>query len=149
MACSVQGRPKKARQVKRKVMSMLIICFDIEGTVHKELILAGQSVKPTHTTVKLYCDCVKMCEDFGPNFGDKRTGYCITTRHHLAFLFSPRNCLPNATRQPSCYPTFLFPRLKVKLKGSHFYTIEVMEAESQAVLNTLTEHDFQDAFKIW
>jgi hypothetical protein len=26
-------------------------------------------------------------------------------------------------------------------------TTEVIEAESQAVLNTLTEHDFQDAFK--
>jgi hypothetical protein len=25
--------------------------------------------------------------------------------------------------------------------------MEVMEAESQVVLNTLTEHDFQDAFK--
>jgi hypothetical protein len=25
----------------------------------------------------------------------------------------------------------------------------VIEAELQAVLNTLTEHDFQDAFKIW
>jgi hypothetical protein len=25
----------------------------------------------------------------------------------------------------------------------------VIEEESQAVLNTLTEHDFQDAFKTW
>jgi hypothetical protein len=25
----------------------------------------------------------------------------------------------------------------------------VLEAESQAVLNTLTEHDFQDAFRKW
>jgi hypothetical protein len=25
----------------------------------------------------------------------------------------------------------------------------VIEAESQGVLNTLTEHDFQDAFKKW
>jgi hypothetical protein len=25
----------------------------------------------------------------------------------------------------------------------------VIEAESQAVLNTLNEHDFQDAFKKW
>jgi hypothetical protein len=41
----------------------------------------------------------------------------------------------------------LFPRLKIKLKGRHFDTAEVMEAESQAVLNTLTELDFQDAFK--
>jgi hypothetical protein len=37
--------------------------------------------------------------------------------------------------------------LKIKLKGRHFDTIEVIEAQSQAVLNTLTEHDFQDAFK--
>jgi hypothetical protein len=31
--------------------------------------------------------------------------------------------------------------LKVKLKGRHFDTIEVMEAESRAVLNSLTEHE--------
>jgi hypothetical protein len=41
----------------------------------------------------------------------------------------------------------LFPRLKIKLKSSHFDTLEMMEAESQAVLYTLTEHDFSDAFK--
>jgi hypothetical protein len=37
--------------------------------------------------------------------------------------------------------------LKVKLKGLHFDTLEVIEAELQAVPSTLTEHDFQDAFK--
>jgi hypothetical protein len=37
----------------------------------------------------------------------------------------------------------LFPQLK----GRHFNTIEMIEADLQAVLNTLTEHDFQDAFK--
>jgi hypothetical protein len=41
----------------------------------------------------------------------------------------------------------LFPRLKIKLKGRHFDTIEMIEAESQAVLNTLTEYDLLDAFK--
>jgi hypothetical protein len=43
--------------------------------------------------------------------------------------------------------TFLFPQLKIKLKGRHFDTIEAMEADLQLVLNTLTEHDFQDAFR--
>jgi hypothetical protein len=37
----------------------------------------------------------------------------------------------------------------MKLKGRCFDTIEVIEARSQAVLNTLTDHDFQDAFKKW
>jgi hypothetical protein len=36
--------------------------------------------------------------------------------------------------------------MKIKLKVRHFGTIDVVEAESQAVLNTSTEHDFQDAF---
>jgi hypothetical protein len=47
-----------------------------------------------------------------------------------------------------CYFS-LFPQLRIKRKGCRFDTIEVIEAESQAVLNTLTEHDFQDAFKKW
>jgi hypothetical protein len=41
----------------------------------------------------------------------------------------------------------LFSPLKIKLKDRHFDTDEVIEAESQAVLNTLTGHNFQDEFK--
>jgi hypothetical protein len=37
--------------------------------------------------------------------------------------------------------------LKIKLKDRHFDTTEVMEAEPQAVLNSLTEQGFQDAFQ--
>jgi hypothetical protein len=39
--------------------------------------------------------------------------------------------------------------LKIKLKDRHLDWIEVIGAESQAVLNTLTELGFQDAFKKW
>jgi hypothetical protein len=35
------------------------------------------------------------------------------------------------------------------MKGRHFDTTEVIETESQAVLYTLGEHDFQDAFRKW
>jgi hypothetical protein len=35
----------------------------------------------------------------------------------------------------------------MKLKDLHFDAVEVIRAESQAVLNTHSEHDFQDAFK--
>jgi hypothetical protein len=40
----------------------------------------------------------------------------------------------------------VFLQLKIKLRGRHFNTILVIEAESQALLNTVTKHDFQDAF---
>jgi hypothetical protein len=36
--------------------------------------------------------------------------------------------------------------LNIRLKGRHCDTTEVMEAESQVLLNSLTKHDFQDAF---
>jgi len=42
----------------------------------------------------------------------------------------------------------LFPKLKIKLKGRQFQTEEI-QAESQAVLNTLRENDFQECFKNW
>jgi hypothetical protein len=35
------------------------------------------------------------------------------------------------------------------MKGHHFDTTEVIVAESQVALNTVTEHDYQDAFKKW
>jgi hypothetical protein len=70
------------------------------------------------------------------------------TNSHLLFHleFFTKN---NMTVVPHPPYSSLFPRLKIKMKDRHFDTIEVIEAESQAVLNTLTEHDFQDAFDKW
>jgi hypothetical protein len=56
--------------VKSTVKSTLVTSFDIKGIVHKELVLAGQTVKPAFWC-GLYCVCVNMCEDFPTNFGDK------------------------------------------------------------------------------
>jgi hypothetical protein len=76
-------RPKKARQLKSKVKSILIIFFGTKGIVHKEIIL--------HTTVMFYAEFMHMCKYFAPNFGDKRTGCSIITTNHLALPSSPGN----------------------------------------------------------
>jgi hypothetical protein len=44
---------------------------------------------------------------------------------------------------------FLFPKVVLKLKGRRFDTTEEFQAESQRVLDTLTEKGFQEAFKKW
>jgi hypothetical protein len=41
-------RPKKTRQAKSKVNGMPIIFFDIKEIVHKEFVLAGQSVNSAY-----------------------------------------------------------------------------------------------------
>jgi hypothetical protein len=97
-----------------------------------------------------YGDCVKMCKDFAPNFGNKRTGCSITTMHRLTLPFPLGNLLTkdNVTVGPHP-PIFLFPQTKIELKCRHIDTIEAIEAELQEVLKTLTEPDFQDAFREW
>jgi hypothetical protein len=79
---------KRARQVKSKAKSILIIFFDIKGTVHREFFLAGQTVNFAYYRDVLWC-LRKMWEDFALNIGDKRTGCCIMTTHCLTLPFSP------------------------------------------------------------
>jgi hypothetical protein len=83
--------------------------------------------------VTFYGDCMRICEDFALNFGDRRTGCCIMTTHHITLLFyqNQHYCCPHPSQSDDLDPRdfSLFPCLKMKLKGHHFDTIEVIEAE--------------------
>jgi len=48
-------RPKKARQVRSKVKVMLIVFFDMEGIVHYEYVLQGQTVNQQFYLQVLKC----------------------------------------------------------------------------------------------
>jgi hypothetical protein len=68
--------------------------------------------------------------------------------HRLTLPFSIRDfdqkqhdCRPPPT------PLFSVSSIDDKTEELHFDTTEVIEAESQAVMNIRTEHDFQNAFK--
>jgi len=57
--------------------------------------------------------------------------------------------IPHKPYSPDLAPCyfFLFPKMKLELKGRRFDTIEGIQAESQRVLDTLIEKDFQEAFQ--
>jgi hypothetical protein len=109
MPCWVQSKPKKARQMKSKVKSTLIIFFSIKGIIHKEFDLTGQTIQFC-ILLRYFTAAVKMCNDFIPNFGDKRTGSCITAMHCLTLPFSPGIFYQ---KQHDCHPSpvtiFCFP----------------------------------------
>jgi len=44
---------------------------------------------------------------------------------------------------------FIFSKTKLKLKGRRFDTSEEIQAESQRLLDTMIEKDFQEAFQKW
>jgi histone-lysine N-methyltransferase SETMAR len=149
-------RPIKVRQVNRNVKSMLIIFFDIKGIVHNEFVLSGQTVNSAY-----YCDILQLLREnvrrLLPELWQQKN--CLLHHDnillHTSFFtkeFLTKNNMTVILHQPyspdlAPCDFSLVPRLKIKLKGCCFDTIEVIEAESQAVLNTLTEHNFQDAFK--
>jgi hypothetical protein len=66
--------------------------------------------------------------------------------HQGIFYQKQHDCDPPPTLLACLAPCdfALFPRLKIELKGRHF---DMIKAESQVVLNTLTEHYFQEAFR--
>jgi len=57
--------------------------------------------------------------------------------------------IPHPPYSPDLAPCdfFLFSKMKLKLEGRRFDNIEGIQAESQRVLDTLTEKDFQEAFQ--
>ena len=58
--------------------------------------------------------------------------------------------VPHPPYSPDLAPRdFLFPELKMKLKGRRFQTLEEIQAEVQAVLNMLRENDLNECFKNW
>ena len=58
--------------------------------------------------------------------------------------------LPHPPYSPDLTPCdFLFPKMKLQLWGCHFDTLEEIQRESQNVLGTLREQEFQHAFQQW
>ena len=151
-------RPKKARQVRSNIKSMLICFFDQKGIVHKEFVPPGQTVNAA-----FYVEVLRrLRENVRRKRPDQWQNNTWLLHHdnapaHAALLtrrFLTDNnmtVVPHPPYSPDLAPSdfFLFPKLKMKLKGRRFQTVEEIQAESQAVLNTLRENDFQECFKNW
>jgi transposase len=59
--------------------------------------------------------------------------------------------IPQPPYSPDLAPFYicLFPKIKLNLRGNRFVTIEEIQAESSRVHDTLTEKNFQEAFRKW
>jgi hypothetical protein len=126
---------------------MLIIFFDIKRNVHKEFVLADKTVNSSY-----YCDLLRRLHENVRRLRSELWGQKIRLFHHNSvshFLFHQGISFSKNNTANVPHPSYvsLFPRLEIELKGRHFDTIEVTEAESHAVLNIFREHGFQDTFK--
>jgi hypothetical protein len=101
---------EKARWVKSKVKSMLFHSVWHQSDCSKRFRPGKPKQSIPRATVTFYGDSVKMCSDFAPNFGDKRTGCCITTTRRLTLLFLSEYLTKNNMTAVRTHPTILcFP----------------------------------------
>jgi hypothetical protein len=108
---------------------------------HSQWIRPDRPKSIPYTTVIFYSNCVKMWEGFAPNFGDKQNWllHQDNAPSHTSFF---TRAFP--TKHDCCPPPptpLLFPYLKTKLRGHHFDTIEVIEAEQNTTSRMHLKYD--------
>jgi hypothetical protein len=101
-----------------------------------------------------------MCDKKDRNFGATTTGsFTIhdNTPSHTSLKttqFVTNNnmvIIPNSPYSSllALCDFFLFPKLKMKLKGRHFETVSDIQREPQAVLDSIKVNDFHGASEAW
>jgi len=150
-------KPKKVRQNRSATKSKLIVFFDIRGTGHHEFAPEGQTVN-----AGFYCNVLcylrediqwKRPEPWHAGIwllhdDNAPSHQALETREFLAH--NSIITLSHPPYSPDLAPCnfFLFPKMKLQLKGRRFDTVEI-QRESQNVLGMLWEQDFQHAFQQW
>jgi histone-lysine N-methyltransferase SETMAR len=137
---------------------MSIFFSDIQGIVHKEFIPPGQTVNG-----KFYCEVLKwLREGIWRKHPDKWKKNSWFLHHDNApahtslavrqFLKSKNiTVVPHPSYSPDLAPCnfFLFPKMKLQLKGCHFDMTEEIHTETQEVIDTFKFENFQGCMKSW
>ncbi|UYV69145.1 hypothetical protein LAZ67_6002586 [Cordylochernes scorpioides] len=153
-----EPKPKKARFTKSKVMTLLVTFFYINGLVHHEFIPFGRTINQ-----EVYLGIMRRLREA---VGLKRPErwqnndwilHVDNARPHTAhvvlqFLAKHSNIqIPHPPYSPdlALNDFFLYPKLKMKLKGRKFDNVDMIQAESKATLRNLSKSDFISCFDNW
>ena len=151
-------RPKKARQVRSQVKVMLTVFFDYQGVVHHEYAPKGQTI-----TKEYYIDVLRRLRDAvrrkRPEFkesGSWKLHHDNAPAHsaHVVQQFLAKHGIP-VVSQPPYSPDlapcdfFLFPKIKMALKGKRFQDVDEIKQNATEQLREVSKNDFHRCFQKW
>lgn len=151
-------RPKKARQVRSAVKTMLICFFDARGVVHREFVPEGQTVNQDFyiQVLRRLREAVRRKRPALWESGDWWLHHDNAPAHKALRVkqFLAKNgmtLLPHPPYSPDLAPCdfFLFPKMKKELKGRRFADIEEVQEKSLDALKGIVTHEYADAFVQW
>jgi len=147
--------PKKARQVKSNVKTMLIAFFDIDGLVHHVFIPTGQTVNKEFykTVLQRLHDAVRRHRPEKWRSGnwilhhDNAPAHRAVTTNEFLVKHNILS-LPQPPYSPDLAPCdlFLFPQLKKTTKGRWFNYVEDIQANATRQLRAITKVTTRGAF---
>ena len=149
-------RPKKLRFQKSKVKTILILFFDSQGIVHKEFVQEGCTVGAEYyegvldrliSRIRRVRPALYRTRDFfllhdnAPAHSAAKIRQFLTQKQVATLNHPPYS--PDLS--PPNY--FLFPKVKLQLKGARFDTIEEIQKAVTDQLNKIHAEDFSNAMK--
>ena len=146
---------RKKHTSRSKVKTMTVFS-DSRGIVHKEFVPPGMTVNQV-----FYRDLMerlwKRVQRVRPDIADNWVLHHDNAPAHTALSiheFQMKKNIPVLPHPPyspdlALCNFYLFPKLKLKLKGHHFGTIETIQKTVTDDRNTLTENDFQCCYDQW
>ena len=134
----------------------LLLFFDSHGIVHKEFVPSGQTVNHAFykdVLERLRKRVQRVRNDIADDWVLQHDNALVHTALSIREFLAKKNIpvLPHPPYSPDLTPCdfYLFPKLKSKLKGHHFGTMENIQKIVTDELNTLTKNDFQYCYDKW
>ena len=149
-------KSRKFRFEKSKVKTMLITFFDAQGIIHKEFVPEGQTVNGEfyrHVMKRLLARIRRVRPHLAASgkwfllHDNARPHTAICVRRFLAQQQVTELLHPPYSPDLAPADFFLFPRLKLALKGNRFSSISDIQAAVTKELKTVSKGDFFKSFK--
>lgn len=150
--------PKKPRQSRSKVKVMLTVFFDYQGVVHSEFLPEGQTVNKEYylSVLRRLREAIrrKRPELWKDNSWILHDDNAPSHRALIVREYKTKNLI-NTIEQPPYSPDlapcdfFLFPKLKLPLRGRRFESIEDIKKNSLKELKAIPAPAYQRAMDDW
>ncbi|KMQ87532.1 mariner mos1 transposase [Lasius niger] len=153
-----EPKPKRPRQSRSKIKVMLTVFFDYRGVVHSEFLPEGQTVNKEY-----YLGVMRRLRE---NIRRKRPDlwkdnswilHHDNAPSHKAIIVqeflakNTTNVIDQAPYSPDMAPCdfFLFPKLKLPLRGRRFESIDAIKENSQKVLKLIPQSAYEKCMEDW
>jgi len=148
--------PRKAHMSRSRVKTMITVFSDSHGIVHNEFLPPGETVN--HAFYKdlleqLWEQVQRVQRDIADDWVLHHDNAPAHTALSIQEFLVKKNIpiLPHPPYSPDLDPCdfYLFPKLKLELKGHNFGTMENIQKIVTNELHTLMENDFRYFYDQW